>query len=103
METNNLDELYEYIIQDDKKKAAKRRNKIKDDFLSPDESNTVKFDSSEDENAATNDEEGDVIVERFKLVLASQTEKKVGNVYKIRPCISKDWLSNIANLNNVKI
>jgi hypothetical protein len=93
METNTLDELYEYIIQEVPKK--KKRSKIKSNFLSPDESNTVKF---EEDTETDSTDDNDQIVEKFKLFLSSQTEK---NSCKIKPSITQEWLSYIKNLNKM--
>jgi hypothetical protein len=92
METNTIDELYEYIIQTEPK--TKKKRKCKDNFLSPDESNTVKFEDTNDDSSNT--EDNDLEVEKFKLFLSSQNEK---SLCKIKPCITPEWLSYIKNLN----
>ncbi len=87
METHDLDELYQFIIKDNEKK--KKKKKIKDDFLSPDETNTVNIDLINIE---------DDIVENFKEFIVKDSEK-AGINCKIKPCITQEWLIYLANLN----
>lgn len=89
-----LDEVYQYIIQEDESKVnRKRKEKIKDNFLTPDESNTVFFEGDDSDEECKDNE-----VEMFKNIIVKDSEN-AKNISKIKPCISKEWLVYIRNIN----
>ena len=91
-----IDELVEYIERPVEKKAKKNKKKLKK------KKNGKKENSNSNLNDQKYTEEFDREVENFKKIILEGSLNAM-KIRKIRPAISREWISNIVKLVNVQL